>query len=333
MATRAERLGLDPRVQQLFEDLNRPSANKLFLAAVERGIPLTLPQARQLLVTDDVRQEFAPGPKFGGKIVSGALNERWAADLVDQKANRGSKGETAILVVQDIFSRRLFGKALMSKQASEVAGAFESILNEVGQPKDLTTDGGGEWGGEFARLLRDRGIPHLVKPVGDAYKNDMATLDSAIRGLREALGRVRAGAEWPSKLASVIKGLNETPNAGTLEQRPASVPGNEELQFALKQKAARDIKASAKNSAALMQALQQAQFARELRSTGPFPGRRAGVATWGPPHAITSAEAGSVSLANGARGGAKAFRPAPQEWVVAPGRTRLRKLAPATAAP
>eukprot|EP00973_Karenia_brevis_P026756 3692013-Karenia_brevis.AAC.2 len=68
MATRAERLGLDPRVQQLFEDLNRPSANKLFLAAVERGIPLTLSQARQFIATDDVRQEFAPAPKFRGKI-------------------------------------------------------------------------------------------------------------------------------------------------------------------------------------------------------------------------------------------------------------------------
>ncbi len=329
MATRAERLGLDPRVQQLYVDLNRPSANKLFFAALERGIPLTLPQARQLLATDDVRQEFAPGPKFGGKIVSGALNERWAADLVDQKANRGSSGETAILVVQDIFSRRLFARPLMSKQASEVAEAFESILNEAKQlPKDLTTDGGGEWGGDFDRLLRERGIPHIVKPVGDAYKNDMATLDSAIRGLREALGRVRAGADWPNMLMTVVQGINETPNAGTLEQRPASVSGNKELQFALKQKAARDIKASAKNSAALMQALQQTQFARELLSTGPFPGRRAGAATWGPPHAITSTEAGRVTLANGARGAAKAFRPAPREWVLAPGRTRLRKLAP-----
>jgi hypothetical protein len=313
MATRAERLGLDPRVQQLFEDLNRPSASKLFLAAVERGIPLTLPQARQLVATDDVRQEFAPAPKFGGKIVAGALNERWAADLVDQKANRGSGGENAILMVQDIFSRRLFGKTLKSKRASEVARAFEGILNEVGQPKDLTTDGGLEWSGEFRKLLRERGIPHLVKPVGDAYKNDMATLDSAIRGLREALGRARAGAEWPSKLESVIKSINETPNAGTLEQRPASVPGNQELQFALKQKAARDIKSSTENSAALMRALQRAQFARELRSTGPFPRRRAGVATWGQPQTIASTEGGVVTLASGARGPAKAFRPAPRE--------------------
>ena len=313
MATRAERLGLDPQVQQLFEELNRPSASKLFLAAVERGIPLTLPQARRFVATDDVRQEFAPAPKFKGKIVSGSLNERWAADLVDQKANRGSGGETAILVVQDIFSRRLFGKALMTKQASEVARAFQGILNRVGQPKDLTTDDGREWQGEFRQLLRVRGITHIVKPVGDAFKNDMATLDSAIRSLREGLGRVRAGAEWPSKLEGVINGLNQTPNAGTLEQRPASVPNNPELQFALKQKAARDIKVSVANSAALMRSLQQAQFARELRSTGPFPRRRAGVATWCEAERIASAEAGVVTLANGARGPAKAFRPAPRE--------------------
>jgi len=177
MAARAERvqralgaLGLDSRARQLFEELNRPGANKLFLAATERGIPLTRPQARQLVATDDARQEFAPGLKFGGKIVSGALNQRWAADLVDQKANRGKDGETAILVVQDIFSRRLFGAALMSKKASEVATAFEAILNEAGQPKDLTTDAGLEWTGEFDELLRERGIPHIVKPAGDALK-------------------------------------------------------------------------------------------------------------------------------------------------------------------
>lgn len=303
---------LDPRVQRLFVELNRPSANKLYLAAVERDIPLTRTQARQFVATDDVRQEFAPTPKFRGKIVSGALNERWVADVMDQKANRGSKGETAILMVQDIFSRRLFGRAMNSKQASEVTRAFQGILDRVGQPKDLTTDDGREWQGEFLQLLRTRGIPRIVKPVGEGSKNDMATLDAAIRHVREALGRARAGAEWPSKLEGVINSINQTPHSHTLEQRPASVPDNEELQFALKQKASRDIRASAANSAALMRQLRQAQFARELKSTGPFPRRRAGVATWGPPQQIRSAEAGVVTLANGARGPAKAFRPAPR---------------------
>ena len=110
----------------------------------------------------------------------------------------------------------------------------------------------------------------------------------------------------------MINGLNQTPNAGTLEQRPASVPNNPELQFELKQKAARDVQVSAANSEALMRSLQRAQFARELRNTGPFPRRRAGTAAWGPAQAIVSAEAGVVALANGARGPAKAFRPAPR---------------------
>ena len=62
-----------------------------------------------------------------------------------------------------------------------------------------------------------------------------------------------------------------------------------------------------------IESLARAQFARELRSTGPFPRRRAGVATWGQPQTIAATEGGVVTLASGARGPAKAFRPAPRE--------------------
>ena len=307
------------RLLTLYNELSRPNANKLYLAAQERGVPLTRAQAQEVAKTDEGAQTYAPGPKFGGKVVAGAINERWAADIVDQKARRGADGESAILVVQDIFSRRLYAKALRTKSAREVAAAFQEILDEAGRPQELTTDGGLEWAGAFAQLLRANGIPHRVKPVGDASVNDMATLDAAIRNLREALGRAGVGANWPGEVPRIVRALNNRPHGGTLEHSPANVPTNDELQFALKQRAARDIVTSAENTQTLEDGLQAAGYARPLLDKGAWPKRRAANATWGERAPIMGISRGIVTTTRGA-GLVKAFRPAP---VAAPAR-RIR---------
>lgn len=312
-AQRAVQLGIDPRVAHLFLELSRPSAEVLALAAQERGIPLSRANARALVLTDNATQEFAPPPKFGGKIVASQINQRWAADLMDQKAKRGRNGETAILIVQDIFSRRIFAKALLTKRAEEVAAAFQTFVNEEGRPGELVTDGGLEFTGVFNLLLRGMWIPHVVKPVGEAYKNGIATLDAAIRRVRDALGRINAGSNWPTELASVTREFNQAPHSAALQQKPASVPFNEEIQFALKQKAARDTRASVENTSGLLEAMRGAEYARELVAMGPFPRRRAGVAIWGPRIPVISIEGGQMTLANGSSGPTKAFKPAPYD--------------------
>ena len=78
----------------LYNELSRPSANKLCLATQERGIPLTRARAREFTKTDEGTQAYAPGPKFCGQVVVGTINKRWAADLVDQKANEAPTAKT-----------------------------------------------------------------------------------------------------------------------------------------------------------------------------------------------------------------------------------------------
>ena len=313
----------DARLVDLYNELSRPSANKLYLAAKERGIPLTQARAREFTKNDEGGQAYAPGPNFGGKVVASSINERWAADIIDQKAKRGSYGESAILVVQDIFSRRLYAKALRTKGAQEVAAAFEGIMSTAGRPAELTTDGGLEWTGAFAQLIRGTGIPHRIKPVGSASINDMATLDAAIRNLREALGRSGVGASWPRELPAIVQALNKRPNSGTLDHSPASVPGNDELQFTLQQWAARDIVTSAQNTQKLEDGLLAAGAARPLLDKGTWPNRRAANATWGEREPILDISRGILTTTRGA-GPIKAYKPAP---ATAPAR-RIRSKRP-----
>ena len=271
----------DRRAYALFERLNKPGASKLLIAARQQGIPLTKGQAEAIAKQDSSRQSFSKGPEFGGKVVATAVNDRWAADLIDQKASRGRDGETAILIVQDIFSRKLFARALHRKTAQETADAFEEIISEGGAPRELTTDKALEWTGAFAELVEREGIARRYKPVGDAFANDIATLDNAIGNVRSALGRTRAGKDWPSKLQGIIDGYNETPHSGVMNTQPSDVKEDKSLRFALKSQSGLDQQTSAQFYTKHHDKLREAGAARRLVETGPFPRRRAGTAMWG----------------------------------------------------
>ena len=134
---RAVELGLDPRVAALHARLSFPGAAKLFAAAQSQRIPLNYAQARAFVQKASPNQVFAPRPRFGGKVTASGPNERWVADLMDMKASPAVTGEKAILIVQDIFTRKVTATALMTKTAAEVARAFPP-----GRPAELTTDGG-----------------------------------------------------------------------------------------------------------------------------------------------------------------------------------------------
>eukprot|EP00973_Karenia_brevis_P004331 593221-Karenia_brevis.AAC.1 len=99
----------------------------------------------------------------------------------------GGKGEDHILFVMDIFTRRVWARAIKGSTAVTVANAFESILEEAGsKPTQLNTDAGGEFSSNFPKMLERRGINHRVKLTPDS-RNDIATLDSAMGTIKHAL--------------------------------------------------------------------------------------------------------------------------------------------------
>ena len=58
--------------------------------------------------------------------------------------------EKYILVVQDVFSRKMWTRALVTKQPPDVQRAFKQIVDQVRDegghlPNKLTTDKGGEF--------------------------------------------------------------------------------------------------------------------------------------------------------------------------------------------
>ena len=114
-------------IEQVFEELNCPSASRLKRVLDARNIPYNTRELERLVRGETTRQVQAPRYNIDGKIAAADLNSRWFADLIDFSAAPSedtgtdvglrptASGEKYILVVQDVFNRFLYTEALPNK--------------------------------------------------------------------------------------------------------------------------------------------------------------------------------------------------------------------------
>ena len=115
-------------IEEVFEELNFPSASRLKRVLDARNIPYNTGGLERLVcVGESTREVQAPRYKVDGEIAAADLNSRWFADLIDFSAAPSddtgkdvgfrptASGEKYILVVQDVFSRFLYTEAFPNK--------------------------------------------------------------------------------------------------------------------------------------------------------------------------------------------------------------------------
>ena len=69
-------------LQQLWEDLNAPSAKAFRQALARRGVKVRAKDVDEFVRSKSERQVIAPAPKYTGHIVAHDVDERWAADVI-----------------------------------------------------------------------------------------------------------------------------------------------------------------------------------------------------------------------------------------------------------
>ena len=114
------------QVRQVFQELNRPGIARLRTALEARGIRASYNEVASVVKGDESKQLFAPRQRYEGHVTSSRLDERWAADLIDYTA-QPSPPYTHILVVQEIFSRKIFARPLSGTSPQEVTAVFRDI--------------------------------------------------------------------------------------------------------------------------------------------------------------------------------------------------------------
>ncbi len=257
-------------LKDLYRELDYPSSDKLYRIAKQRGLDV---KAKD--VTDFVRGTQAPSqvfaqekaPRTKGHITASAPNERFQADLIDQTAKPDGEWRY-ILVVVDVFTRRVWLRAMRNKQPTEATRAFKSVLNSTEDPDVLSTDADAAFGvpnvGQSARadnafqeLLEGKDIIHRVKRA----RNDIALVDSAIAKVRQTLAKVMLAEKtkaWAALVPRVQASYNKQPHSALHGSAPDDAKTKPELEFMLLQDNAEKLEENDSEEARLRENLEKA---------------------------------------------------------------------------
>ena len=185
---------------------------------------LTLAQVRHWFTTQDVPSRFQQAHKKfpRSSFVTRGVHVQWLADLADLgNLSRYNQQYRYILVVQDLFSRRLLGLVALKRKLSKVvAQALEEIIQRVGRgPKVFYTDSGLEFSGDMNKVYQKYNIKHATT---NDFVQKAAPTERAILVIKQRLYKAMAATgsfKWTDKLEQVLKAYNESYNR-TLKMTP-----------------------------------------------------------------------------------------------------------------
>ncbi len=233
-------------------------------------------------------------PESKGKSGAEGPGFRAQMDLVDLKYSK-SQGNKNILVVIDVFSRRVWAKPVRNKEPASVAPVLRQILNEMDRsPTILSSDKGNEFTGVVDELLEEKNITHRTK--GEKYDpNVLAVVDRAIQNLKTRLAESLADepGEWATRVRDVVRQYNATEHS-TVHDAPKEIATNQIAKFMVLQDNAQKLKHNTTILKARKTALEDVEaFRRPIGGLQQGAFRRGFKASYGPVEHVATIE-GSV---------------------------------------
>ena len=115
-------------LKALSRELRIRNPTKLLQAA--RGkVPGASLKLSQLALADNVgRQTLAPAYRSTGKSAAEGVNERLQIDLIDFSQNTKNTREKYAVLLADVYSRRIRGKAILNKKPETVNAAVRELV-------------------------------------------------------------------------------------------------------------------------------------------------------------------------------------------------------------
>ena len=278
------------RLAALAQRLGTPGAGKLHREARRRGIRVTQEEVRNFVRSRGQKQLFRRLPASGGRSAAESPKMRYQMDLIDMK-HSPSLGNSVILVLINVFSRKGFAIAVKDKTPQAVASGLTQLLFEVGHtPVVIFTDKGGEWAGRVQTILEMANVVHRVKSDKDDL-NALGVIDRFIQSLKTRLAESLAETpgEWAERLREVMAQYNATPHATLHDEPPneAHTADNKVLRFMLHQDNARKLRHNQDLLESRTTALEETgTFRRPLAGLTKF--RRGFQASYGPVERVES---------------------------------------------
>ena len=174
------------RVKDLYDQLARPGAQKLFQEAKKRGIAVSRSQVTDFVRSQAERQVFsAPLPKAQGKSVSEDVDARFQMAVVNYQSG------IMALVLVNVFTRKFWAKTIPNKSAESVLNAGKVLIDRLQErPKVISSDDGLEHTA-LSQWLKEQGIGHK-QSTADTDKQALSILDRAVQDTKSRFSRILA---------------------------------------------------------------------------------------------------------------------------------------------
>ena len=288
------------QLAELAKELGTPGKDKLYKAAKKKGIPVSKLEVRSFLAKKGEKQIFRPLPESKGKTGTEGPGFRAQIDIIDLKYSK-SLGNKNILVLIDVFSRKVWARPVRNKEAASVAYVLRQILNEMGEtPAIISSDKGNEFTGVVDELLEEKNITHRTK--GEKYDpNVLSVIDRAIQTLKKRMAESLADepGEWATRVHDVVRQYNATEHS-TVHDAPKEIATNHIAKFMILQDNARKLKHNQTVLRTRKTALDDAgAFRRPIGGLQQGVFRRGFKATWGDVEQVGSVEGSVVKPVGG----------------------------------
>lgn len=166
-------------------------------------------QVEKWVGSQEIHQIYLKRPvkeKESRQIYSSTHSKIIQVDLIDF-TSRPYKGNNFILVVIDIFSKKLWAKPLRTKTAVEVKSKLNPILNEI-KPKVIQTDNGNE----FAFQYPD-GITHIKSQAYTPQNQGIVErTNGTIKSILNKYFKLTNKNDWPNIIKEVVDNYNDSYN-------------------------------------------------------------------------------------------------------------------------
>lgn len=218
-------------IQEVYKKYNYPSKQKLYALTKLEGVKATLKEIQQFLDKQHAQQIFSRKIKQkAGYIVSFQPDERFQMDLIDMSNfSRTNKGYNWILMLIDIFNRKLYAYLLPNKNKESLFKALTQFFDKH-HPEIITSDNDTGFKSDMIKKLMEKNetINHMVEP------NDhkaLGIVDRAIQTIKNVIYKYMKHentTSYSKELARIIKAYNDTPNSGIFDIAPNAVEANKD---------------------------------------------------------------------------------------------------------
>ena len=214
------------------------SANKLYHKLKPDHPEITLKIVKEFIKNQSVNQihaEVKKDPEQYNQILALSVGE-CCMDIMDLSNYKSkNKGFRYVLLIQDIYSRMVFGVPLKNKNGKVVLDAIKQIETEFHKQSYRINSYCFDLGKEFVNRYFDEYTTQkrvkLFPKNPDVSNSSLATIDRAIRTIRAIISRYFTATKtlnWISVFQKILDNINGSVNR-TIKVRPIDIWNNVEI--------------------------------------------------------------------------------------------------------